>query len=63
MTGGKILGLLLGLVMLVAGGFVASAGMGYVGESGDTSTGWTVAGSVLAGFGVALVISLFQRRG
>lgn len=62
MTRGAILGLLVALVMLVVGGFLALGGMGHLGESGDTSRGWTFVGSLLAGLGVALGITVAQRR-
>lgn len=62
-NGKQVVGGLAALILLLGGGFVALAGMGYVGESGGTSEGWSVAGSVLAGLGVALAISVFQRRG
>jgi hypothetical protein len=59
---GQVLGLAVAVVMLVAGGFLALAGMGYVGESSDSSTSWTVIGSLLAGLGVALAITVLQPR-
>jgi hypothetical protein len=62
MSGKQVLGGLIALAMVVAGGFVALAGMGYVGDSGSSSRGWSVAGSILAGLGVALGITVFQPR-
>ncbi|MBO0842231.1 MAG: hypothetical protein J2O46_03535 [Nocardioides sp.] len=59
---GRIVGLVIAVVMVLAGGFVALAGMGYVGAHADTSTGWTVSGSLLAGLGIALAITIAQRR-
>lgn len=58
----KIVGLLLALLMLVGGGLLALAGMGYVGDSGETSQSWSILGSLIAGLGVALVITVLQRR-
>ncbi len=58
----KVVGLVLAVVMLVGGGFLALTGMGYIGKSGDTSQAWSVLGSLIAGLGVALVITLFQRK-
>lgn len=60
---GRILGLALAAAMVVAGVFLAAAGMGYVGATADTSSTWTIGGSVLAGLGVALAITVAQRRG
>ena len=57
-----VAGVLIAAAMLLGGGFLALAGMGFVGESGGTSRSWTMIGSVLAGFGVALLITLFPRR-
>ena len=57
-----LLGGLIAVAMMVGGGFLALAGLGYVGESGDTSRSWAVIGSLFAGLGVALVISMMQRR-
>lgn len=62
MTRGQLIGLVVAVLMVVAGGFLALAGMGHLGESGDTSRGWTFAGSLLAGLGVALGITAVQRR-
>ena len=56
------MGGLLSLAMLVGGGFLALAGLGYVGSSGDTSSAWALGGAVVAGLGIALLISLVQRR-
>lgn len=60
---GRILGLALAAAMVVAGVFLAAAGMGYLGATADTSSTWTVGGSLLAGLGVALAITVAQRRG
>ena len=61
MTGRQVVGLLIAVAMVLAGGFLALAGLGYVGASGDTSAPWAMFGSVLAGLGLALAISLLQR--
>lgn len=62
MTSGQIVKLLVAVVVFVCGGALALAGMGYLGGSGDTSSAWAILGSLLAGFGVALGITVFQRR-
>lgn len=62
MSRGQVFGLAVAAAMLLGGGFLALAGMGYVGDSADSSTSWSVLGSVLAGLGVALAITVLQRR-
>jgi hypothetical protein len=64
-SGGQVLGLAVAAVMVVGGGFLALAGMGYVGESSGSSGSWSILGSLLAGLGVALGITVVQgsRRG
>lgn len=62
MTVGKALSLVVAAVLLLAGGALALTGMGYLG-AGGTSTAWSVIGAGLAGFGVALVISVFRGPG
>ena len=57
-----LVGGLIALSMMIGGGFLALAGLGYVGGSGDTSRSWAVVGSLFAGLGVALVITMIQRR-
>ena len=57
-----VLGGIIAVVMLLGGGFLALAGMGYIGESGGTSTAWSVIGSLFAGLGMALIITMVQRR-
>lgn len=54
----RIVGLLLALALVLGGGFIALAGMGYIGSSSDTSQSWSMLGSLLAGLGVALGISV-----
>lgn len=58
----RVVGGLIAVAMLLGGGFLALAGMGYIGESGGTSRSWSMIGSLLAGLGVALMITIFQRR-
>lgn len=58
----RVVGGLIALAMLLGGGFLALAGMGYIGESGGTSRSWSMIGSLLAGLGVALVITIFSRH-
>ena len=62
MTGGTVLGYVAAVVMTLVGGYLALAGMGHLGESGDTSRGWSFVGSLLAGLGVALGITVASRR-
>lgn len=62
MSDGRIVGVLVALTMVLSGGFLALAGLGYIGESASTSGTWSVLGSLVAGFGIALLITLFQRR-
>lgn len=58
----RIVGVLIAVAMLLGGGFLALAGMGYIGESAGTSRSWSILGSLLAGLGVALMITILQRR-
>lgn len=62
MSAKVLVGGLIGLAMVLGGAFLALAGMGYVGESVATSRPWAFVGSLLAGFGVALMITVVQRR-
>lgn len=63
MSGGqKVVVGLIALAMVLGGGFLALAGMGYIGRSTDTSTPWAVVGSLFAGLGLALGYTLLQRR-
>ena len=62
MKGKYVVGGLIAVAMVLGGGFLALAGVGYVGQSADTSASWSLIGSLLAGLGVALVITLVQRR-
>jgi len=57
----RIVGLVIAIVMVVVGGFLAFAGMGYLGAGGHTSRTWATLGSLIAGLGVALVITLVRR--
>ena len=61
MSRGQLVGLAVAVVMLVAGGFLALTGMGYLGTAGTSRT-WAFVGSLLAGLGVALVVTVVQRR-
>jgi hypothetical protein len=57
------LGIPLGVVMVVFGALFTLQGLGYVGGSAMTgSSFWAIAGPVIAGFGVALLI-VSARRG
>lgn len=57
-----VFGSLVAVAMVVVGGFLALSGMGYIGESDATSGSLSVTGSLLAGLGVALAITILQRR-
>lgn len=61
MSRSQIAGVVLAVLMMGVGVFLALAGMGYIGESGDTSQSWSSLGSVLAGLGVALAIVVLRR--
>jgi glucokinase len=59
----KALVLLLAVVMILVGLLWTGQGLGYIG--GSTMTGvatWAIIGPILAGLGVALLISALQRR-
>lgn len=60
MNSGRIVGGLLAVAMLLGGGFLALAGLGYVGQSADTSAPWAVVGSLIAGLGLALGFTLIR---
>ena len=62
MSIGRVVGVVLAVVMILGGGFLAIAGMGYIGQSGDTSQSWSTIGAVIAGLGVALAIVTFRPR-
>ena len=58
----RIVGPLVAVVMIVAGGYLAFAGMGWVG-TGHESSGAANGGAVLAGLGVALAFTILKRPG
>lgn len=58
----RIVGLVVAVVLFAGGGFLALAGMGYIGSSSGTSQAWATIGSLLAALGVALVISILGNR-
>lgn len=58
----RVVAVALALGLLVGGGFLALAGMGYLGASGGTSRSWSTVGSLFAGLGVALLITIFTPR-
>ncbi|MCL2543518.1 MAG: hypothetical protein FWE71_13820 [Nocardioidaceae bacterium] len=62
MSGQRIAGVVLAAALILGGGFLALAGMGYVGSSGDTSRSWSELGSILAGLGVALLFVVLRRE-
>ncbi len=57
MRGVVVLGLALGVLMLVTGVLLTGQGLGYVGGAGARDA-LAVLGPVVAGFGLALVISI-----
>lgn len=62
MSFGRVLGLLLALALVGGGAFLWSAGMGWVGDSGDTSSYWANIGGGLAGLGLALGFVVAKPR-
>ncbi len=59
---GRVLALVAGLALVLAGGLFTFQGLGYVrGSSMTGSTTWAVLGPVIAGLGVALVIVAAPR--
>lgn len=59
----KALVLLLAVLMILVGLLWTGQGLGYIG--GSTMTGvatWAIIGPILAGLGVALLISALHRR-
>ena len=48
MSGRRVIGGVLAVAMVLGGGFLALAGMGYIGRSADPSAAWAIAGSFLA---------------
>ena len=59
----RVVGLVLAVVMIVAGAVWTLQGLGYL--EGSPMTGvpiWTVIGPAVAGFGLALAIVLFRPR-
>ena len=59
---GRVLVLVIGVALVLAGGLFTFQGLGYVGGSSMTgSTTWAVLGPVIAGLGVALVIVAAPR--
>ena len=57
----RVVGGFIAAAMLLGGGLLSLAGMGYIGESSGTSRSWAMIGSALAGLGVALMITIFSR--
>ncbi|BBH18279.1 hypothetical protein Back2_25660 [Nocardioides baekrokdamisoli] len=56
----RIVGPLIAVVMIVAGAYVAFAGMGWIG-TGHKSSGAANGGALLSGLGVALAITVLKR--
>jgi hypothetical protein len=58
----RVLGIPLGVVMVVFGTLFTLQGLGYVGGSPMTgSSFWAIAGPVIAGLGVALLLISVRR--
>ncbi|WP_028660866.1 hypothetical protein [Nocardioides insulae] len=55
-----VLGLVVAVLMLLFGGWLALTGMGYLGDSSATSGSWSFLGSLIAGLGVALGFTVVQ---
>ncbi|GAA2126594.1 hypothetical protein [Nocardioides bigeumensis] len=56
MNAGRSIAVVVGLVLVLAGGLFTLQGLGYVGGSVMTDeTFWAIVGPIIAGFGVALV--------
>jgi branched-subunit amino acid permease len=56
----RLIGFLLAGLMIGGGGFLFAVGNGWAG-SDSQSTVWAVVGGILAGLGLALVISIVQH--
>lgn len=56
----RIVGPVIASLMIIAGAYVAFAGMGWVGTE-HKSSGAANGGAILAGLGVALLITIFKR--
>lgn len=56
----RIIGIVLAVVMVAVGGFLAFAGLGYIGASSGTSASWAILGPLLASFGIALAITVVR---
>lgn len=61
MSGRRVVGVLVAVAMVLGGGYLALAGLGRIGQSGDTSAAWAITGSLLAGLGLALGFTQVQR--
>lgn len=61
MSGSRAIGGVLAVAMVLGGGFLALAGMGYIGRSADTSAAWAIAGSFFGGLGLALMFTVLRR--
>ena len=60
---GRVLGLVVAVVMVLVGGLWTVQGLGYVGGSSMTgSSTWAIIGPLVAGLGVALVLTLLSRK-
>jgi len=59
MTVGRLLGFVIAAAMLAGGLAMAAAGIGWLG--GGRSETWSIVGALLAGFGIALGISIVQQ--
>lgn len=62
MTMGRVVGLVVAVLMVVAGGLWTFQGLGYL--DGSSMTGddtWAILGPIVAGLGVALGIVVVQR--
>ena len=54
----------LGALMVLAGAVWTGQGLGYIGGSAmSDQTVWAIIGPILAGLGVALIVTAVRRRG
>lgn len=62
MSAGRLAGLVVAAVMVLGGGYLALTGLGYLGDEADPSGPASIGGSLVAGLGIALAITVLQRR-
>lgn len=61
-TLGRVAGVVIGVLMVVVGGLWTAQGLGWVEGSSMSGSGtWALLGPLVAGLGLALIISIVQR--